>query len=145
MSVEYTTDNYTLQAGNTTPISNPITCKICGKPVPHGSDRVLVGRYPTEYFVCKECAEEHLMQCSDCGDWYDPSELTTVANGDVVCNKCLEKSYERCTDCDEYGIRPTDDDGYDYDYIRGYDYSDRDDGALSPKAQAAYDLLMRRD
>ena len=47
--------------------------------------------------------------------------------------------------CEEYGIRPTDDDGYDYDYIRGYDYSDHDDGALSPKAQAAYDLLMRRD
>lgn len=39
--------------------------------------------------------------------------------------------------CEEYGIRLPDDDGYDY--------ADHDEGALSPRAQLTYDLLMRRD
>lgn len=94
-----------------------ITCKCCGKRMHtcrETIDYVYVGG--GEY-VCKECAKEHLMQCADCGQWYDPSELTTVANGDVVCNKCLDKNYERCTDCDELYRRDDMHELYNGDYV----------------------------
>lgn len=97
-----TTEVKSLQAGNTTPISNPITCDFCKKPVPKGADRVWLGGV---HFACLDCAHEHLMQCADCGHWHTPEELTTVADGSVVCNRCLERNYERCKSCDEWHRR----------------------------------------
>lgn len=50
----------------------------------------------------KECANAHLVQCTDCGNWILPENSTTVANGDTVCSKCLDEYYAQCDECREW-------------------------------------------
>ena len=101
-------------------------CIYCGKEtcVAHDSDAYIDMGHGQ--FVCKECANEHLVQCADCGNWILPENSVTVANGDTVCSECLDAYYVQCDGCGEW-YRKEDmystPDGYICEGCRdGYDY-----------------------
>lgn len=70
-----------------------VVCPHCGVicEVEHG----------TTEFTCPHCDEE-VKQCSDCGEWFDPDNMTYTATEECVCEDCLCNDYFWCEHCEEY-------------------------------------------
>ena len=56
-----------------------------------------------EFHLCPDCRDEHLKQCSDCGEYFIDNEKDYVIDreGDIYCESCRDElSY--CERCEEY-------------------------------------------
>ena len=75
------------------------TCNICGT-----TEELEVFEVNGEKIaLCPDCRDEHLKQCSDCGEYFldTGNDYVTDCNGDIYCETCRENlSY--CEHCNEY-------------------------------------------
>lgn len=78
---------------------NVFDCHICG--TTEELEQFQVER--EEIHLCPDCRDEHLKQCSDCGEYFIDNENDYVIDreGDIYCESCRENlSY--CERCEEY-------------------------------------------
>ena len=57
-----------------------------------------------EFHLCDDCRDEHLKQCSYCGEYFidDESDYVTDCNGDIYCESCRDDHLSYCEYCGEY-------------------------------------------
>ena len=55
-------------------------------------------------FLCPECKEAHLKQCSQCDDFFIDTEndYAVSRDGDIYCEFCRDEYLTYCEHCDEY-------------------------------------------
>ena len=81
--------------GNNQPMEAIMECHICGTT----EELEVYG----EFHLCPECRDEHLKQCSDCGEYFIDNENDYVIDreGNIYCESCRENlSY--CEHCEEF-------------------------------------------
>ena len=71
-------------------------CRVCGAT----EELELFG----EFLLCPECREEHLKQCSCCGEYFLENENDYVIDrdGDIYCESCRDDHLSYCEHCEEY-------------------------------------------
>lgn len=57
-----------------------------------------------EFHLCEGCRDEHLKQCSYCGEYFldNESDYVTDCNGDIYCESCRDDHLSYCEYCGEY-------------------------------------------
>ena len=78
------------------------TCHICGE-----SDNLVPVTIKDEtIYLCPECKEAHLKQCSQCDDFFIDTEndYAVSRDGEIYCEFCRDEYLSYCEHCDEYMI-----------------------------------------
>ena len=52
-------------------------------------------------WVCEDCLHDY-EECSECGEMFRRSDLTTNAYGNLICDDCRSRHYLYCEDCGRY-------------------------------------------
>ena len=76
------------------------TCHICGE-----SDNLVPVTINNEtIYLCSECKEAHLKQCSQCDDFFIDTEndYAVSRDGEIYCEFCRDEYLSYCEHCDEY-------------------------------------------
>ena len=76
------------------------TCHICGE-----SDNLVPVTIKDEtIYLCSECKEAHLKQCSQCDDFFIDTEndYAVSRDGEIYCEFCRDEYLTYCEHCDEY-------------------------------------------
>ena len=76
------------------------SCHICGE-----SDNLVPVTIKDEtIYLCSECKEAHLKQCSQCDDFFIDTEndYAVSRDGDIYCEFCRDEYLTYCEHCDEY-------------------------------------------
>lgn len=55
-----------------------------------------------EIYLCPDCRDEHLKQCSYCGEYFTSDDYVTDSNGDIYCESCRDDHLSWCERCNEY-------------------------------------------
>lgn len=55
-----------------------------------------------EIYLCPDCRDEHLKQCSYCGEYFTSDDYVTDCNGDIYCESCRDDHLSWCERCNEY-------------------------------------------
>ena len=75
-------------------------CHICGE-----SDNLVPVTINNEtIYLCPECKENHLKQCSQCDDFFIDTEndFAVSRDGEIYCEFCRDEYLTYCEHCDEY-------------------------------------------
>lgn len=57
-----------------------------------------------EFHLCPDCRDEHLKQCSYCGEYFidDENDYAVDRDGDIYCESCRDDHLSWCDRCNEY-------------------------------------------
>lgn len=76
------------------------TCHICGE----SENLIQLSIGKETIYLCSECKEEHLKQCSQCDEYFIDNENDYVVerDGDIYCESCRDEYLSYCEHCEEY-------------------------------------------
>ena len=76
------------------------TCHYCGE----SENLVPVTINNESIYLCPECRDKHLKQCSQCDEYFldNENDYAVDRNGDIYCESCREEYLTYCEHCEEY-------------------------------------------